>query len=167
MPIPTPHTEPEPDRPAVIDAGRTPSPRRRTARPPSVVAAVALGGALGSLARAGIGVAWSTDPGHLPYATLLINVSGSFALGIFLVALLDRGGPGRLLRPFVATGFLGGYTTFSTFMVETVDLGRTGHLIVSASYLVTSLVLGLGAAWIGVRTGRRCFTRLPGKGVPA
>ena len=144
---------PTEDRPAIAPQVR-PHVRSGRARP-VVLAAIAIGGALGSLARAALGVAFPTSAGHFPWTTMAINVSGSFVLGVVLVVLLERGGPSRLLRPFVATGFLGGYTTFSTFMVETMKLGRSGHTPTGASYVVASLLLGLTAAWVGVRAGHR------------
>ncbi len=144
---------PTEDRPIIAPASR-PLVRSGRARP-AVLAAVAVGGALGSLTRAALGDAFPIHAGHFPWTTMAINVSGSFVLGVVLVVLLERAGPGRLLRPFVATGFLGGYTTFSTFMVETMKLGRSGHAPAGASYVAASLLLGLTAAWVGVRAGHR------------
>ena len=93
-----------------------------------------------------------------PWATFLVNVSGSFALGLVLVLLLERYPPSRYLRPFVATGFLGSYTTYSTFAVESVVLTRDGRAGVAVTYVAASLVAGFVAAWAGMlaaRGGRR------------
>ena len=119
-----------------------------------ILTSIGVGGALGSLARAGIGVAFPATPGGMPWATLFINLTGSFVLGFGLLILLERAGPNRYLRPFFATGFLGGFTTFSTFMVETTQLGRTGHVPIAAIYLVTSVAGGLAVSWLGFAVGR-------------
>ncbi|MCW2572144.1 MAG: CrcB family protein, partial [Frankiales bacterium] len=111
---------------------------------------VAAGGALGSIARYAIGVALPYGRSDLPVATLLINVSGALLLGL-LVATRPHA---RWMRPFLGTGVLGGFTTFSTFALETDRLlGRAPA--VAAAYVVLSLALGLGAAAAGLRLGRR------------
>ncbi|MDQ6928055.1 MAG: CrcB family protein, partial [Actinomycetota bacterium] len=79
---------------------------------PSVLAAIALGGALGAPARYGIAQLITVSPGGFPWATFVTNVSGSFALGLFFAVVVERFPPTRFLRPFVATGFLGAYTTY-------------------------------------------------------
>jgi CrcB protein len=113
------------------------------------MAAVALGGALGAPARYGISLAVHVTPGTFPWGTFWTNVSGSFALGFFLALVLERFPPTRYLRPFVATGFLGAYTTYSTFAVETDLLVRNGHLSVAFVYVLASFGAGLTAAWVG------------------
>ena len=82
------------------------------------MAAVSAGGVLGALARYGIGVAWPHHPGGFPWATWAINVSGSFLIGALLTGLSRWRPDQRYLRPFLATGILGGYTTFSTSIVD-------------------------------------------------
>jgi CrcB protein len=114
-----------------------------------VIAAVALGGALGAPARHGISLAVHVTPGTFPWGTFWTNVSGSFALGFFLALVLERFPPTRHLRPFVATGFLGTYTTYSTFAVETDLLVRNRYLGVAFVYVVASFGAGLTAAWVG------------------
>jgi len=106
-----------------------------------LLALVSLGGVLGSLARYGLAVA---APGRA--TTLAVNVVGSFALGV----LVARRPDGRWSRPFLGTGVLGGFTTFSTFAVQTVD----ASLPTGAGYVAGTLVLGVGAAALGLRTGR-------------
>lgn len=97
-------------------------------------------------------------PGSFPWATFWTNVSGSFALGVVLALIVDRFPPSRYLRPFVATGFLGAYTTYSTFAVETDVLFKDGHAAVAVAYVAASLVAGFLAVWAGIRlaaVGRR------------
>jgi CrcB protein len=93
-------------------------------------------------------------PGTFPWATFLVNVTGSFVLGLFLAVVLERFPPSRSLRPFVATGFIGAYTTYSTFAVETVVLAKDGHSAVAAGYVAVSVVAGLTAAWAGIVAAR-------------
>src|SRR3954463_13718444 len=82
--------------------------------------AAAAGGVLGALARWGIGAALPHDAGSWPWATLLVNVTGCALIGVLLAVLLARFPAHPWLRPFLATGVLGGYTTFSTFAVDAV-----------------------------------------------
>jgi CrcB protein len=124
-----------------------------------VPAAVALGGAFGAPARYGISLAVHIAPGTFPWGTFWTNVSGSFALGVVVAFLLERFPPTRYARPFVATGFLGAYTTYSTFAVETDLLVRNGHVAVAAAYVAASLVGGFGAVWTGLSLGRAVPSR--------
>jgi len=108
---------------------------------------VAVAGALGALVRYGIGLA--VGPVMFPWPTLIINVSGSFLLGGVLTYATARHWPLEVSVP-IAVGFLGAYTTFSTFSWETTVLGRVEHRYVAAgAYVVASVVLGATAAWIG------------------
>jgi CrcB protein len=132
-------------RPATRPAGRT---ERRAE--PSVLAAIALGGALGAQARYGLAQLVHVAPGDFPWATFVTNVTGSFALGVVLTLIVERFPPTRYLRPFVATGFLGAYTTYSTFAVETDLLIRDGHALVGVVYAAASLLAGLTAVWAGI-----------------
>ena len=72
------------------------------------------GGVLGTAARYGVGRAIHVTPGTFPWATFTVNISGSFVLGVLLTLCIERWPPSRYVRPFVAIGFLGSYTTFST-----------------------------------------------------
>jgi len=118
------------------------------------LAAIALGGALGAPARYGVAQLVHGVPGAFPWATFWTNISGSFALGFFLVLVLERFPPTRYLRPFVATGFLGAYTTYSTFAVETALLTKDGHLTVAFAYVVSSVLAGFVVVWVGMTAGR-------------
>jgi len=132
-----------------LEAG--PDSQRHT---PRAVVSVALGGALGAPARYGIALAVHITPGTFPWGTFWINVTGSFALGLFLAVVLRRYPSARYLRPFVASGFLGSYTTYSTFAVETDLLIRNGHAATAGAYVMGSIVVGIAAAGLGARLGR-------------
>jgi CrcB protein len=119
-----------------------------------VLGAIALGGALGAPARYGVAQLVHVSTDTFPWATFWTNISGSFALGLVLALVLERFPPSRYVRPFVATGFLGAYTTYSTFAVETVVLARDGHAGIAVAYAVASLVAGFMAAWVGILAGR-------------
>jgi len=121
---------------------------------PGVLLAIAAGGALGAPARYGLAELVDVAPGSFPWATFWTNVSGSLALGFVLVVLVARFPPTRYLRPFVAVGFLGAFTTFSTFAVETDLLVKDGHLAVGIAYATASVAAGLAAAWAGMVLAR-------------
>ena len=121
--------------------------------------AVMVGGAAGALARWAVELA-VPSVGGFPLATLLINVTGAFALGLLGVLLWERLVPTRYLRPLLAIGFLGAYTTFSTMAMEGVrllDEGRPGLAV--GYWLVTLLggqMAGVWGMWLGrLRPGRR------------
>jgi fluoride exporter len=123
------------------------------------ILAIGLGGALGTLARYLLGATLTTAPGHFPATTLLINLSGSLAIG-FLVPLTDTvSARSALARPFLVVGLLGGWTTYSTLAVEAVLLGKGAHVGLAAAYLAASLVGGLALVTLGAATGRRLVTR--------
>src|SRR5437879_13535193 len=128
-----------------------------------VLAAIAAGGALGAPARYGVAQVVHVARDSFPWATFWTNITGSFAIGLILVLMLERFPPTRYVRPFLATGFLGAYTTYSTFAVETDLLVRNGHAAVGLAYALASLGAGLGAVWAGMWVAR-LPARLPGRG---
>lgn len=119
------------------------------------MAAVAVGGALGAGLRFAIDQALPWHPQQFPWATGLVNVSGCLAIGVVLGWLLTTVGQPRWLRPFLATGVLGGYTTFSTFSVETVRLVSAHASVLAVAYLAFSVFAGLLAVRAGVRGVQR------------
>jgi len=127
-----------------------------------VLGAIAGGGALGATARYGVAELIRAAPDRFPWATFMVNLSGSFVLGLLLALVLERFPPSRFLRPFAATGFLGAYTTYSTFAVETVVLAKDGHLALALAYAGASVVGGFLAAWAGLWMAR--VAPLPGGG---
>jgi CrcB protein len=128
--------------------------RRSRRAQPGVLAAIALGGALGTTARYGIALLVDVTPGTVPWGTFWTNITGSFALGFLFVVMLERFSASRYLRPFVASGFLGAFTTFSTFAMETDLLVKNGHAGIALAYSAGSLVVGFAAVWAGVVLAR-------------
>ncbi|HET8552736.1 MAG TPA: fluoride efflux transporter CrcB [Gammaproteobacteria bacterium] len=112
--------------------------------------AVAIGGAVGCCARYGLSQLIHLFYGRsFPVATLTINVVGSFVLGFLFFLTLERLTIGPTLRVAILTGGLGGFTTFSTFMVETLILAEEGAFGRAALYVLLSVVLGFAAAFAG------------------
>jgi CrcB protein len=112
---------------------------------------VALAGACGSLARYGIALA--VGPRSFPWATFAVNVSGSFALGVVLTVAVAKGWSNEAVAA-VAVGFLGAYTTFSTFSFETFSLAHTGRSLTAGAYVAASVALGIAAARAGYALGQ-------------
>lgn len=121
---------------------------------PDVLAVIALGGMCGAAARYGVTQLLPTPAGRFPWATFVENLAGSFLLGLLLVLLLERFPPSRYLRPFLATGVLGSFTTMSTYQLETALLIKDGHPLTGALYGLGSLAAGLAVAYAGIRAGR-------------
>jgi CrcB protein len=113
-----------------------------------VLLAIGAGGALGSLARYGLSVALPHARGDFAVATLLTNVLGCLLIGVLMAVLTPTTHP--LLRPFLGVGVLGGFTTFSTFVTDTLEAATTGRLLASAAYALASVVLGLAAVAAGL-----------------
>lgn len=123
------------------------------------ILALSIGGALGVNARYWLGVWISRWVSHqFPWATFSINVSGSFAIG-FLATLLARWVPHPHARFLVVVGFLGGYTTFSSFSIEALTLWENGARVRSAAYVLGSVAAGLTAVVLGTALGREVVVR--------
>lgn len=126
-------------------------------RDPWLVVVVAVGGAVGTLARHGLSHA-VPDRGGVPVATLVENVVGAFLLGLLLEALTRSGpdsGRRRVARLGLGTGVLGGFTTYSTFALEVVDRLADGLTGLAVAYALGSVVLGVAACTGGVLLGAR------------
>jgi fluoride exporter len=121
------------------------------------LAAVAVGGGAGSVARYLLSAAFPAGHGF-PWAIFAVNVSGCFLLGLLMVYLLEVWPPRRFLRPFLAVGLLGGYTTYSTYAGGVMTL-LTGHAPALAdAYALTSILAALAAVWCGMRAARTVAT---------
>jgi fluoride exporter len=129
--------------------------RRSTAWPGAAdVTAVAMGGGVGSVARYLLSVA--VPAGHgFPLGIFIVNVSGCLVLGGLLVYLLEVWPPRALLRPLLAVGLLGGYTTFSTYAAGVLSLLTGRQFALADAYALSSIVAALGAVWCGMVAARK------------
>ena len=123
------------------------------------LAAVFAGGALGTVARAGLEELAVPDPGRWPWPTFTANILGAFLLGFFVTRLLERLPLSSYRRPLLGTGFCGGLTTFSTMQVETIKMLEHGHYGLAAGYTTVSVVLGLVAVYLATVLVRRGWVR--------
>jgi fluoride exporter len=137
-----------------------PVPHVHRGRRHRVVAAIALGGFIGALARYELELAWRTPAGHLPWTTFTINTSGAFLLGLLLTLLSVRPSHTRYLRPFLCVGVLGAWTTMSTFAVDADLLVKGGHLALAYGYVTGTVIAGVTVTWAGVRAGRVLAARM-------
>lgn len=117
-----------------------------------VIAAVAAGGALGSVGRYLISAVWlpAAGPHALPWGTLLVNAGGSFLYGLVFAVLTQYLPAGGTLRVALLAGFLGGFTTFSSFSFETVRLFQEGQPGLAIAYVLASVASCLLAVWLGL-----------------
>jgi len=124
-----------------------------------VLGVIAVGGALGSLARYGLERAVPhDDPAAFAWATFVTNVLGCLLIGLLMWFVLEVWGARRYARPFLGIGFLGGFTTFSTYAVEAQGMARADAWGTAAVYVVASVVLGLLAVRAGFWLGRLLAT---------
>lgn len=123
------------------------------------LAAIFAGGALGSVARAGLATLAVPDPARWPWPTFVVNIVGAFLLGYFTTRLLERLPLSSYRRPLLGTGLCGGLTTFSTMQVETVRMIEHGHWVLATSYTLVSIVLGLLAVYLATALVRRVRIR--------
>ena len=130
-------------------------PGRRGREDIAVLAAIAAGGAAGAAARYLIGAAWPTPAGPFPVRTLAINVLGCALIGVLMVLITDVWSRQRLLRPFLGTGVLGGFTTFSTYTVDVQGLVTGTHPGPALLYLALTPIGALLAVWMTATTTRR------------
>ncbi|HEY3330203.1 MAG TPA: fluoride efflux transporter CrcB [Capsulimonadaceae bacterium] len=113
---------------------------------------IAAGGALGAVARYAVG-SWVTRQtgASFPWGTFIINVSGCFILGVVATLLSERVLSNPNWRPFITIGFVGAYTTFSTYEYESAQLGSSWRAMAN---LIGSVVVGYGAVWLGIQLAR-------------
>jgi CrcB protein len=137
---------------------RTPlTPLPRSAPPALLIyAAVLAGGMLGGTLRYLVTLGLPTEAGQIPWGTLAVNLVGAFVLALLLSGWVRRGHVAHPWRPFLATGILGSFTTWSALMADSYGLYTEGVPLLATTYLVGSTVLGIGAAglgwWVSQRT---------------
>jgi CrcB protein len=120
-----------------------------------VPAAVALGGAVGTLGRYALEARFApADPAGFPVVTLGINIAGALVLGAVITLILEVWPPTRLLRPFLAIGVLGAFTTMATFSLEAVRMLEAGAVVGALAYAGCSLAGGVGAVLLGAAGAR-------------
>ena len=114
---------------------------------------VALGGALGSVLRFWLGGLVSEKAGAMFWGTLAVKVTGSFLIG--LASSFEKGGPSDFTRHFVMVGIMGGFTTFSAFSLQTLELFQKGSATLALANIALSLTLCLLCVWLGHSLGAR------------
>lgn len=119
------------------------------------LAAVFAGGALGTLARAGLNTLTAPHPGQWPWATFTVNIVGAFILGFVTTRLLERLPLSAYRRPLLGTGLCGGLTTFSTMQVETLQMIEHQNYGLAAAYTVVSITAGLLAVYVATALVRK------------
>lgn len=119
---------------------------------PPVLAAVSAGGVLGALARLGVSTLFPHGSADFPWATFGINVTGCLLIGALMVIATERSAH-RLLAPFLGVGVLGGFTTFSAYVLDADQAMRAGAPGVAVAALAGTLLAGLAAVWIGAWIG--------------
>ncbi|KAB2350000.1 fluoride efflux transporter FluC [Actinomadura rudentiformis] len=136
-----------------------PAQRRELARGQApVIAVVAVGGALGAVARYGASLLWPASAGGFPWTTLLVNAVGCALIGVFMVVITEIWAAHRLVRPFVGTGVLGGFTTFSTYAVDIQQLVAGGHARTGLVYLAVTVLTALASVWVAAAATRRSIS---------
>jgi len=119
------------------------------------LAAVAIGGAAGAVMRWLIASSVQRLAGtSFPWGTLMVNALGSFLLGFLFVWLLERSSSGELLRMAITVGFLGAFTTFSTYSLESIRLLQSGSFGLASANIIGQIVLCLPLTWLGVQLAR-------------
>jgi CrcB protein len=119
-----------------------------------VLPVIALGGTAGACARYALELWLPVGDGGMPWATFLTNISGCFLIGVLMVHVVEAGGAHPLVRPFLGVGLLGGYTTFSTYAVQTTTLLVDRQPYLALTYLFGTLLAAMVAVVLGVYVAR-------------
>jgi fluoride exporter len=132
---------------------------------PAVLVAIALGGALGTVARFLLDTTFYDSARQFPTTTLVINLSGSLVIGLLIPLVDNFAHRAPLVRPFLIVGLLGGWTTYSTLAVDAVVLAKDGHAAAGILSLVATVIGGLALVTCGNALGRRALGQpAPGHG---
>lgn len=125
------------------------------------ILALAVGGAVGTIGRYSVGLwAYRTFGAHFAFATLFVNVAGCFLLGLLMEFGLNADAFSRTTHLGLTVGFLGAFTTFSTFGYETIRYVENGAMNLAAANVAANLLLGMLAAWAGLNAGRTLISTL-------
>ncbi|WP_431908910.1 FluC/FEX family fluoride channel [Amycolatopsis thermoflava] len=137
---------------------------RREGRPSPwpVLTAISAGGVLGALARYGFQQVFPHGPGEFAWATFGINVSGCLLIGVLMALITERWPGRRLVRPFLGVGVLGGFTTFSTYVVDIQQALAAGAARTALAYLFATVLAALLGVWTGATLTFRALRRRPG-----
>ncbi|SEG58870.1 CrcB protein [Thermomonospora echinospora] len=156
----------EPRRPPValpVDPDvdlHVPAQRAELARAPwTTLGAVSAGGVVGALARHGLAAAWPHPPGGFGWAIFAVNVTGCLLIGVLMVVITEVRQAHPLTRPFLGVGVLGGFTTFSTYVLEAQAALDAGAPRTALAYLAGTALAALAAVVTGVRVTRRLAGR--------
>jgi fluoride exporter len=143
-----------------------PAQREELHRAPwATLGAISAGGVVGSLARHGLAAAYPHPPDGFGWAIFAVNVTGCLLIGMLMVVVTEVRRVHPLTRPFLGVGVLGGFTTFSTYVLETQDALAAGAPRTALAYLVGTALAALAAAFTGVWVMRRLTRRIAGAGV--
>lgn len=119
--------------------------------------AVALGGALGAMSRYWVYNSYANLDSRFPWATLTVNVLGSFLIGVAFILITERTDMGPAVRGLVTVGFMGAFTTFSTFSMDAIGLLEQGQFTSAILYVLSSVVVCIIAAWLGLSLAKFLF----------
>jgi fluoride exporter len=123
------------------------------------LAAVAAGGAIGALGRYGLGVAFPAAPGEFDLATFIANTVGGLLIGILMITVTEVAPGLSGIRPFVGVGILGGFTTFSTYIVDIGRAATAGATVLAVVFAFATMAAALVAAALGMYATRRFMVR--------
>jgi CrcB protein len=117
----------------------------------NLIVSIAAGGARGAVGRYGVSIGTTSAFGHgFPWGTLIVNILGSFVMGVLVALFAHLGNPSQEMRAFLTVGVLGAMTTFSTFSLDTVTLFERGDYMVAAAYSGASVFFSIAALFAGL-----------------
>jgi CrcB protein len=143
---------------------RQPRQRREYAAHRWVLPTIAVGGMLGASARHALELAWPVGTSEFPWATFVTNVAGCALIGLLMVYVVELGAGHPLLRPFLGVGVLGGFTTFSTYTVQTTDLMEAREPALALLYFFGTVAIAVASVAVGVLVGRVVLAVLRARG---